>query len=57
MSLLHLLQQETGKIGLLIDPDKSSDLQSLTELIANCDNSAIDYLLIGGSSVTNSGSC
>lgn len=54
MSLLHLLQQETGKIGLLIDPDKSRDLQTLTELIANCDNSVIDYLLIGGSSVTNS---
>lgn len=54
MSLLHLLQQETGKIGLLIDPDKSTDLASLSQLIINCNNSIIDYVLIGGSSVTNS---
>jgi phosphoglycerol geranylgeranyltransferase len=54
MSLLHLLQQETGKIGLLIDPDKSTSMESLTALIEKCNASVIDYVLVGGSSVTNS---
>ncbi|MEN9977854.1 MAG: hypothetical protein RLZZ569_479 [Bacteroidota bacterium] len=54
MSLLHLLQKETGKIGLLIDPDKSTSMESLTALIEKCNSSAIDYVLIGGSRVTSS---
>lgn len=54
MSLLHLLQQETGKIGLLIDPDKSTSLETLTALIEKCNTSVIDYVLVGGSRVTNS---
>jgi putative glycerol-1-phosphate prenyltransferase len=54
MSLLHLLQQETGKIGLLIDPDKSTSIESLTALIEKCNTSIIDYVLVGGSRVTNS---
>lgn len=51
MSLLQLLQQETGKIGLLIDPDKTNALSDLTKLIENCNQSIIDYILIGGSKV------
>lgn len=51
MSLLQLLQQETGKIGLLIDPDKTNVLSDLTKLIENCNQSIIDYILIGGSKV------
>jgi putative glycerol-1-phosphate prenyltransferase len=54
MSLLQLLQQETGKIGLLIDPDKSTSMESLTTLIKKCNASVIDYVLVGGSRVTNS---
>lgn len=54
MSLLHLLQRETGKIGLLIDPDKIKSLESLTALIEKCNTSIVDYVLIGGSRVTNS---
>lgn len=54
MSLLHLLQRETGKIGLLIDPDKTKSLESLTALIEKCNASIVDYVLIGGSRVTNS---
>jgi putative glycerol-1-phosphate prenyltransferase len=51
MSLLQLLQQETGKIGLLIDPDKTNTLSDLTKLIKKCNQSIIDYILIGGSKV------
>jgi len=54
MSLLHLLQQETGKIGLLIDPDKSTSMETLTALIEKCNTSVIDFVLVGGSRVTNS---
>lgn len=51
MSLLQLLQHETGKIGLLIDPDKTNTLSDLTKLIEKCNQSKIDYILIGGSKV------
>jgi putative glycerol-1-phosphate prenyltransferase len=51
MSLLQLLQQETGKIGLLIDPDKTNARCDLTKLIEKCNQSIVDYLLVGGSKV------
>jgi phosphoglycerol geranylgeranyltransferase len=54
MSLLQLLKHETGKIGLLIDPDKSTSIESLTALVEKCNTSVIDYVLVGGSRVTNS---
>ncbi len=50
MSLLQLLQQETGKIGLLIDPDKTNarcDLTKLIETIQAMQALGVNLIVIG----------
>lgn len=42
------------KIGLLIDPDKHSNLPALKETIQKANGAGVDYFLVGGSLVFNS---
>lgn len=55
--LLHQLQskkaQHKKSLGVLIDPDKATDLGQLMRLINLCVENKVDYLLIGGSLITN----
>jgi len=41
-----------GQIAILIDPDKCSDLTQLNELLKKCQFASVDYIFIGGSTVS-----
>ena len=41
-----------GQIAILIDPDKCSDSSILKELLKKCQFASVDYIFIGGSTVT-----
>ena len=41
-----------GQIAILIDPDKCSDLTQLNELLKKCQFASVDYIFVGGSTVS-----
>jgi len=41
-----------GQIAILVDPDKCSDLTQLNELLKKCQFASVDYIFIGGSTVS-----
>ena len=49
---LSLFGKNNKDIAVLIDPDKSKDLNDLMNVIRHCESAKIDYLFIGGSTGT-----
>jgi putative glycerol-1-phosphate prenyltransferase len=52
MKILDLFAQRTGQIALLIDPEKSFEPSLLEELVKKAEIGKIDFLFVGGSTVT-----
>ena len=50
--ILKKLSSKTGQIALLLDPEKCTNLLVLKEILQKAEFSKIDYLFIGGSTVT-----
>ena len=50
--ILKKLSSKTGQIALLLDPEKCTNLLVLKEILQKSEFSKIDYLFIGGSTVT-----
>lgn len=44
--------ERTGQVAVLIDPDKYSDLSGLKSLVEKSEFAGVDYLFIGGSTVS-----
>ncbi|UXX80756.1 geranylgeranylglyceryl/heptaprenylglyceryl phosphate synthase [Reichenbachiella carrageenanivorans] len=55
--LLNQLQDKKARnekaLAVLIDPDKSTDIGGLIRLVNLCVENKVDYLLVGGSLITN----
>lgn len=52
MKILDLFAQRTGQIALLIDPEKSFEPSLLEELVKKAEIGKVDFLFVGGSTVT-----
>lgn len=51
-TLFSKIAARTGQIAILIDPDKTQDEQQLLQLVDKIHFSGIDYIFVGGSTVT-----
>jgi phosphoglycerol geranylgeranyltransferase len=51
-NILNRFVSRKGQIAVLIDPEKSQDEKRILELIHNCHTAKVDYIFIGGSTVT-----
>ncbi|MDX1446297.1 phosphoglycerol geranylgeranyltransferase [Lishizhenia sp.] len=47
--LLNQIKARTGQIAVLIDPEKSQDVEYLRDLIKKAEFAGIDYFFVGGS--------
>jgi phosphoglycerol geranylgeranyltransferase len=49
--ILEKFSSKLGQIAVLIDPDKTNDIKSLTEVVKKAEWAGVDYLFVGGSTV------
>ena len=52
IKILNSIGARKGQVAILIDPEKSTDLIKLTELLKKAHFASVDYLFVGGSTVT-----
>lgn len=52
VDIYNQFASKKGQIAILIDPDKCSDLTQLNELLKKCQFASVDYIFIGGSTVS-----
>ena len=52
-SIANKFAKRYGQIAILIDPEKSKDKHQLNELIKKAQFAEVDYLFVGGSTVTH----
>ena len=50
--ILSRIRSKRGQVAVLIDPEKSQNIEQLSELIKKADFAKVDFLFIGGSTVT-----
>lgn len=50
--LIQKKKRQQKSLAVLIDPDKTNDVESLNQLIELCTKHKVDYLLVGGSLLT-----
>lgn len=53
-NVLNSIASKKGQVAILIDPEKSTDLLKLGELLKKAQFASVDYLFVGGSTVTRS---
>ena len=52
VDIYNQFASKKGQIAILIDPDKCSDLTQLNELLKKCQFASVDYIFVGGSTVS-----
>lgn len=57
MNILQKISSKHGQIALLIDPEKTNTIEQLEPLLQKAEFAKIDYLFIGGSTVTQHDFC
>lgn len=50
--ILYSISNQKGQIAILIDPDKVKSKEQIFKLLQKCDFAHVDYLFIGGSTVS-----
>ena len=53
LKIFNQFKERVGQVAVLIDPDKYTDLDDLNELLKKTAFSEVDYLFIGGSTVSS----
>ena len=50
--IYNRFKEKTGQVAVLIDPDKYTDLDSLQQLVEKAEFAQVDFLFVGGSTVS-----
>ncbi len=53
MTILQQFASKTGQLAVLIDPEKSHDLEALAKFVHAINTAQVDYIFLGGSTGTN----
>jgi putative glycerol-1-phosphate prenyltransferase len=51
-NILEQISQRKGQVAILIDPDKTRNVEQLSELVKKASFAGVDYLFVGGSTVS-----
>jgi phosphoglycerol geranylgeranyltransferase len=53
MTILQQFTSKTGQLAVLIDPEKSQDIDALAKFVLSLNTAQVDYIFLGGSTGTN----